>query len=103
MSIEEHAPMFLQEYILEGLGIRANSLSTKEFAFELISHIIEVEEFILAHDVDNEGVLEMMDDRPTQSSRTSPKTLTGLRKHISFFGGNLSKIRISIHLPFYFF
>ena len=57
--IEEHAPTFFQEENLEGFGIVANSLSTKKLAFELIQHIMEVEESILAHDEDDEGVLAM--------------------------------------------
>ena len=50
LPIEEHAPIFLQEYTLEGFEFMANSLSTKELAFELISHIMEVEKFILMSD-----------------------------------------------------
>ena len=52
----------------------ANSLSTKELAFELLSHIKKVND----DDKDDDGVLPMMDDRPTQSSRTSPMSLVGL-------------------------
>ena len=69
---EEHAPMFLQKDILEGFGIMANSLSTKELAFELISHVMEVDEFILTHNENDEGVLAMMDDKTSRSSKTSP-------------------------------
>ena len=76
----------------------ANSLSTKELAFELISHSTKVEKLILASDEDDEGVLVMMDERETQSSRTFPKSLVGLKKRSNFLGGNPSKIRISIHL-----
>ena len=76
--IEEHAPIFLQEDILERFEIGANSLSNKELAFELILHLIELEEFILAHDEDDERILAMMDERLTQSSRTSPKSLVRL-------------------------
>ena len=43
----------------------ANSLSTKELAFELTSHSKEVKKLILASDEDDEGVLEMVDERPT--------------------------------------
>ena len=73
--IDEHAPMFLKEDTLEGFEFVANSLSTKKLAFELLSHIMEVEKFILASDKDDEGVLAMMNDRPTQISQTSPKSL----------------------------
>ena len=76
--IEEHAPMFLQEDTLEGLEFMANSLSTKELAFELTLHNTEVEKLILTSDEDNEGVLTMMDERQIQSSRTSPKSLARL-------------------------
>ena len=55
-----------------------NSLSTKELAFELTSHSTKVEKFNLVSDEDDEEVLAMMDERPTQSSRTSPKSLVGL-------------------------
>ena len=63
--IKEHTPMFLQEDPLEGFEIRANSPSTQELAFELMLHIMEREEFILAHDEDDEEVLATTDDRPT--------------------------------------
>ena len=39
---------------------------------------LEVEEFIIMHDEDKKGVLAMMDEGPTQSSRTSPMSLVGL-------------------------
>ena len=55
--------MFLQEENFERFEIRANSFSTKELSFELISHIMEVEKFILAHDEDDEGALAIMDDK----------------------------------------
>ena len=76
--IEDHTHTFLQECPLKEFEIVANSLSTKELAFELTSHIIEVEKFILAHDEDDEGELSIMDERPTQSSQTSPKSVVGL-------------------------
>ena len=60
---EEFAPTLPQEDTLEGYGLVANSLSTKELAFELILHITEVEKFILASDEDDEEVLAMMDER----------------------------------------
>ena len=72
--IEEHEPMFLQEDTIEGFEFVANSLSTKELAFEILLHIMKVDD----DDKDDDGVLAMMDDRPTQSSRTSPKSLVGL-------------------------
>ena len=55
--------MFLQEENFERFEIRANSFSTKELSFELISHIMEVEKCILAHDEDDEGALAIMDDK----------------------------------------
>ena len=65
---EEHAPMFLQKNTLRGFEFVANSLSTKELAFELISDMKEVEKLIFASDEDDDGVLAMMNERPTQSS-----------------------------------
>ena len=59
--IEEHELMFLQEDTIEGFEFVANSLSTKELAFELLSHIMKVND----DDKDDDGVLAMMDDRPT--------------------------------------
>ena len=75
---EELAPTLLQEDTLEGYKLETNSFSTKELAFELVSPIMEVEEFILTYDENEEGVLAMMDERPTKISRTSPKSLAGL-------------------------
>ena len=72
--IEEHEPMFLQEDTIEGFEFVANSLSTKKLAFEILLHIMKVDD----DDKDDDGVLAMMDDRLTQSSRTSPKSLVGL-------------------------
>ena len=76
--IKELAPMFLQEDTFEGFELEANSLSTKELALELTSHNTEVVKPILVSEEDEEGVLAMMDERPTQSSRTSPMSLAGL-------------------------
>ena len=45
-----------------------NSFPTKELAFELTLHNMEVEEFILTQDEDEEGLLTMADEGPTQSS-----------------------------------
>ena len=45
----------------------ANSPSTKELSFELVLAIMEVEKFILACDVDDDGVLAMTNDRPTNA------------------------------------
>ena len=42
----------------------ASSPSTRELGFKLVSHIMEVEEFILAR-YEDERVLAMTDDRPT--------------------------------------
>ena len=56
----------------------ANSLSTKELAFKLTSHSTEVEKFILVSDEVDEGVLAMMDERITQRSRISLKSLARL-------------------------
>ena len=61
---EELAPTLLQEDTLEGYKLKANSLSTKELAFELVLPIMELEEFILTHNKDEDGVLAMMDDWP---------------------------------------
>ena len=41
--IKDHVPMFLHEDTLEGFGLKTNFFPTKELAFELISHIVEVE------------------------------------------------------------
>ena len=76
--IEEHTPILLQEDTLEGFGLKTNSFPTKELAFELISPIMEVGEFILVYDEDEERVLAMMDEGPKRSTRTSPKNLAGL-------------------------
>ena len=76
--IEEYAPTFIQEETLEGFGIVANSLFTKELAFELISPIMEVEESILSHDEDDEGALAMIDDKTPRSSQNPPKSLAKL-------------------------
>ena len=76
--IKEHAPMFLQEDTLEGFELKTNSFPTKELAFELTLHNMEVEKFILASDEDEEGVLAMMDERPKRRSQTSTKSLDGL-------------------------
>ena len=56
--------MFLQEETLEGFELEANSLSTKELEFELTLHGMEVEEFILTINEDEEGVLTMIDEGP---------------------------------------
>ena len=74
----EHAPILFQEDTLQRFGLESNSLSTNELAFELLSHIMKAEKFILASDEDDVGVLTMMDERPTQSSWNSPKSLVGL-------------------------
>ena len=76
--IKEHAPMFLQEDAIKGFGLKTNSFPAKEFAFELISHNMKVEKLILMSAEDDKGVLVMMDERPTQSFRTSPKSLARL-------------------------
>ena len=64
----EYAPILFQEDTLERFGLEATSLSTEELAFELLSHIMKAEKFILASDEDDEGVLAMMDESITQSS-----------------------------------
>ena len=64
----EYAPILFQEDTLERFGLEATSLSTEKLAFELLSHIMKVEKFILPSDEDDEGVLAMMDERITQSS-----------------------------------
>ena len=74
----EHAPILFQEDTSERFGLEANSPSNKELAFELLSHIMKAEKFILTRDEDDDGVFAMMDDRLTQISQTSPKSLAGL-------------------------
>ena len=63
---------------VEGFGLKTISFPTKELAFELTLHNMEVEKFILASDENEEGVLTMMDEGPKHSSHTSTKSLTGL-------------------------
>ena len=77
-TIKEDAPMIFQEDTLEGYKFEADSFPTKELTFELTSPITEVEELILASDVDEEGVLAMMDERPKRSSQTSTISLARL-------------------------
>ena len=74
----EHTPILFQEDTLERFGFKGNSLSTKELTFELLSHIMKAEKFILTSNEDAEGILGMMDEKSTKSSRTSPKSLAGL-------------------------
>ena len=74
----KHAPIVFQEDTLSRFGLEANSLSTKELAFELLSHIMKAKKFILASNEDDEKVLSMMDERPTQSSQTSRTSLADL-------------------------
>ena len=73
--IEEQAPKILQEDTLEGYKFEANSFPTKEFAFELTSPILEVEEVLLTSDEDEEGVLASIDEGPKRRSQTSPMSL----------------------------
>ena len=70
--------MFFQEDTLKGFELEANSLSTKELTFQLTLYNTEVAKPILVSDEDEEGVLAMTGERPTQSSRTSSKSLAGL-------------------------
>ena len=58
------APTFLQEDTLEGLKFEANSLPTKELAFEPTLIIPGVEKFILTSNEDEERVLATMDEGP---------------------------------------
>ena len=53
------------ESLLQPIEDMANSLSTNELTFELTSHSTKVEKLILTGDEDDEGVLAMMDERPT--------------------------------------
>ena len=62
LHFEEQAPKILQEETLEGYKFEANSFPTKELTFELLSHILEVEEVIVTSDEDEEGVLATMDE-----------------------------------------
>ena len=73
LPFDELAPTILQEDTSEVYKFEANSFPTKEFAFELVSPILEVQEFILTHNEDEEGIWAMMDEGPTPSSQTSPK------------------------------
>ena len=76
--IKDLVPTFLQKDTLEGYKFEPNSFPTKELAFELLTPILEVEEFILMSDEDEEGVLATMDEGPKQRSRTSPMCIAGL-------------------------
>ena len=71
LLIEKQAPKILQEDTLEGYKFQANSFPTKELAFELLTSIPEVEEFILTSNEDEKGVLVTMDERPKRRSQTS--------------------------------
>ena len=78
LPFEELAPTLLLKDTLEGYKFEANSLSAKELAFELLSPIVEVEEFILTSDEDKDEVLSIMDEGLKRSSRNSPMSLAGL-------------------------
>ena len=75
---KEHASIHLQENTIEGFWLKANSFSTKELAFELISDIMKVEKLIFAPYEDEDEVLANKDEWPNQSSWTSPKSLARL-------------------------
>ena len=76
---KEDAPKILQEDTLEGYKFEANSLSTKELAFELTLPTPKVEEVILTSNIeDEERVLATMDEGLKRRSRTSPMSLAGL-------------------------
>ena len=77
-TIKEQASMILQEDTLEGYKFEVNSFPTKELAFELTSHNIEVEKLILTSDEHEEGVLATVDEGPKKRSQTSPLSLAGL-------------------------
>ena len=64
LHFEEQASNILQEDTLEGYKFEANSFPTKELAYELTSHIPEVEEVILTSVEDEERVLAIMDKGP---------------------------------------
>ena len=78
LPFEEQAPKILQEETLKGYKFEANSLPTKEVAFEILSLIPEVEQFILTSNEDEEGVLATMDEGSKRRSRTSLMSLAGL-------------------------
>ena len=76
---KEDAPKILQEDTLEEHKFEANSLPTKELAFELTLPTPKVEEVILTSDIeDEERVLATMDEGLKRRSRTSPMSLAGL-------------------------
>ena len=78
LPFDEHAPTILQEKTLEGYKLKTNSFSTKELAFELVSHNTEVEKLILTSGEDKEGVLATMNEGTKRRSQTSPMSLARL-------------------------
>ena len=78
LHLKEQAPDILQEETLEGNELNTNSVSTKELELELKLHNLDMEEFILMKDEDEEEEVATKDERPKQSSRTSPMSLAGL-------------------------
>ena len=78
LPFDELEPTLLQEDTLERYKFEANSFSTKELAFELLSPIMELDEFILTYDEDEDGVLAMTGEGPKRRSRTSPMSLARL-------------------------
>ena len=78
LPFKEQEPKILQEETLKGYKFEANSFLTKEVAFELLSPIPEVEQFILTSDEDEEGVFGTMDEGLKRRSQTSLMSLAGL-------------------------
>ena len=77
-NFEGETPNILQEKALEGFELKTNSFLTKELDFELSSSILELDNFILMSDEDEEGALATMDGDPKRRSRISTMSLAGL-------------------------
>ena len=78
LYFEEQAPIILQGDTLEGYKLYTNSFPIVELDFELLFHILEVEEVILVKDEDGEGALVTKDEGPKQRSSVFPISLAGL-------------------------
>ena len=75
---KEQARDILQEETLEGNELNTNFVSTKELELELKLHSLDMGELILMKDEDEEEAVATKDERPKQSSQTSPMSLVGL-------------------------
>ena len=78
LHLKEQAPDILQEETLEGIELNTNSFPIEELELELKLHNLDVEELILMKDEDEEEAMATKDERPKQSSQTSPMSLAGL-------------------------